>query len=110
MAPDRAVYDYRKAQSKIIIEDEEIGSDLEDLIREHLEGGSRFTQAKKEDWSKNEDQKLFEAAEIYVGNWRKIAEFVNSNKSPEQCFDRLHKYQKGTKVGKWTEEMDRKVE
>jgi hypothetical protein len=45
-----------------------------------------------------------------VGNWRKIADFVNTNKSPSECFKRVHKYQKGTKVGKWTDEMDRKIE
>lgn len=35
---------------------------------------------------------------------------VDTNKEPSECFDRVNKVANGAKVGKWTAELDAKLE
>ena len=98
----------------------EITNDLLDFDEEDTERFDRIlkrptlrqesvTFTKKNEWTKKEDQKLLEATEVYTGNWQKISEAVNTNKDASECFARVHKFNNGAKIGKWSEELDAKV-
>jgi hypothetical protein len=64
------------------------------------------TLTKKDEWTKEEDKKLFHAHEHFAGNWQKIANEVDTNKEPGECFDRVNRVANGAKIGKWTNELD----
>jgi hypothetical protein len=38
-----------------------------------------------------------------------VAEEVGTNKDAMECYNRVHKMANGTKIGKWSEELDAKV-
>ena len=70
---------------------------------------STITFAKQTSWSKEEDKKVSDASQKYAGNWSKVASEVDTNKDAEDCYNRIHKMANGTKIGKWSEELDAKI-
>lgn len=95
-------------------EDLEEVDNLEEVTHKELSSrqtlrSTSLTFAKQQSWSKDEDKKLAQAADQYAGNWSKVAQTVNTNKDATDCYNRVHKMANGSKIGKWSEEMDAKV-